>query len=70
MSRMSSDAESASGYELEYVLGCPCGERLTGETEDELVETVFSHLRARHPERADEYQREHVLVMAQRLVKG
>jgi hypothetical protein len=70
MSRMSTDAGSAGGYELEYVLGCPCGERLTGDTEDKLVETVFAHLRARHPERADEYKREHVLIMAQRLVKG
>jgi hypothetical protein len=67
---MSADERASGGYELHYVLNCPCGETLTGDTEDELVEDTFAHLRAQHPDRADGYQREHILMMAQRLVKG
>jgi len=55
--------------ELHYVLRCPCGATLTGDTEDDIVETSFAHLREKHPDMADGYEREHVLFMAQRLVK-
>jgi hypothetical protein len=51
-----------------HVLSCPCGERVTGDSEDALVEAALAHLRARHAERADAYEREHILAMAQRLV--
>jgi hypothetical protein len=51
------------------VLTCPCGATLTGATEDEIVEVSFSHLRAKHPEMAEDYEREHILAMAQRLVR-
>ena len=51
-----------------YVLDCPCGSRLTGATEDEIVEVALGHLGQQHPELADNYGREHVLVMARRLV--
>ena len=55
--------------ELEYVLRCPCGTALTGATEDEIVEVSFAHLRAVHPDLADDYEREHILFMAVRLVR-
>ena len=45
-------------------LQCPCGELIAGETEDDLVEKAFQHLRDAHPHLADEYTREHVLFMA------
>ena len=32
------------------MLDCPCGTRVTGASEDEIVEVSFAHLRERHPE--------------------
>lgn len=58
-----------SELEFQYVLDCPCGARLTGDTEDDIVEVSFAHLRERHPDMADEYAREHILFMARRVVK-
>lgn len=58
-------SEAESGYE--WVLRCPCGVRLSGATEDEIVEVSFAHLADRHPDMADSYEREHVLFMAQRF---
>lgn len=52
-----------------YVLDCPCGRTLTGLSEDEIVEVAFAHLREAHPEMADDYEREHILFMARRLVR-
>lgn len=43
-------------------LNCPCGEYITGTTEDELVERVQAHLKAEHEGR--EYDREAILFMA------
>ena len=45
-----------------WVLDCPCGERLRGDTEDEIVEVSLAHLGERHPDM--HYEREHVLFMA------
>ena len=45
-------------------LACPCGEMIRGDDEDDLVEKAFAHLREKHPDLADEYQREHILFMA------
>ncbi len=59
-----------SEVSFHYVLHCPCGTALTGLTEDEIVEVSFAHLREEHPEMADTYEREHILFMAQRLVRG
>ncbi|MFP3907425.1 MAG: hypothetical protein ACLFWR_10380 [Acidimicrobiales bacterium] len=59
----------ASEREYHFVLRCPCGESLTGDTEDELVEVSFAHLRAQHPDLADSYEREHILFMALQLPK-
>lgn len=50
-----------------YVLDCPCGARLTGVTEDKIVEVSFAHLAEVHPDMVDMYQREHILFMAVRL---
>jgi hypothetical protein len=50
-----------------HVLRCPCGSTLTGDTEDDIVEVGFAHLREAHPEMADDYSREHILFMATRL---
>ncbi|GAA1538673.1 DUF1059 domain-containing protein [Nocardioides humi] len=43
-------------------LDCPCGARLQGPSEDELVEAVQAHLAQRHPGR--EYSREEILFLA------
>lgn len=50
----------------EWVLRCPCGTRLAGATEDEIVDVSLAHLAERHPDMADSYEREHVLFMAAR----
>jgi hypothetical protein len=34
-----------------------------------VVEVSFAHLRENHPDLAEDYEREHILFMAQRLVK-
>ena len=58
-----------SEMEYQYVLSCPCGTRLTGDTEDDIVDASFAHLREKHPDMAESYEREHVLFMAVRLPK-
>jgi predicted small metal-binding protein len=45
-------------------LQCPCGEVIEGKDEDDLVEKAFAHLKEKHPELADVYEREHILFMA------
>jgi hypothetical protein len=67
---VSDDANGAGELQFHYVLDCPCGQVLTGDTEDDIVEVAFAHLRGNHPDMADSYEREHVLFMARRLVKG
>ena len=46
------------------VLQCPCGEQLTAPDDDGIVDVAMRHLKAEHPDRADEYEREHILFMA------
>lgn len=67
------DPEAAAGAEgadgegekrYRWVLTCPCGSRLVGGSEDEIVDVSFAHLAEQHPEMADAYEREHVLFMA------
>ena len=50
----------------QWVLQCPCGARLVGDTEDEIVDASFAHLADQHPDMADSYEREHILFMAVR----
>jgi hypothetical protein len=60
---------SSTEREYHYVLRCPCGASLTGDTEDDIVEVSFAHLREQHPDMANTYTRDHVLLMALRLLK-
>ena len=60
---------STGDLQFHYVLTCPCGTTLTGDTEDDVVDASFAHLREKHPDMTDKYEREHILMMAQRLVK-
>ena len=55
--------------EYHYLLRCPCGTSLTGDTEDDIVEVGFTHLRAEHPDMADTYERVHILFMSIRVPK-
>ncbi|MGY4649174.1 DUF1059 domain-containing protein [Mycobacterium sp. URHB0021] len=43
-------------------LNCPCGEAITGENEDDLVEKAQAHLSEAHPGR--DYDRDAILFMA------
>ena len=43
-------------------LDCPCGVRLRGENEDELVALAQQHLKEKHP--GLEYSRDEILFMA------
>jgi predicted small metal-binding protein len=56
------------GRKYYWVLHCPCGQALQADSEDEIVETSFAHLREKHPDMADEYEREHILFMATKFV--
>jgi len=66
---MDTPGGAPSQREYHYVLRCPCGQTLTGDTEDDIVERSFEHLRETHPDMADHYEREHILFMALRLPK-
>jgi hypothetical protein len=55
--------------EYHHVLQCPCGVSLSGDTEDDIVEVSFAHLREQHPDMVGAYEREHILFMALRLPK-
>jgi hypothetical protein len=52
-----------------FVLECPCGEFVTADDEDTLVDLSFKHLRANHPDRAHSYERDHILFMSRRVVR-
>jgi predicted small metal-binding protein len=49
---------------MKTTLDCPCGERIKGTDEDDLVEKAKQHLKDKHPQLADTYEREHILFMA------
>ena len=66
---MSATDDATIEPQFQYVLQCPCMQTLRGDTEDEIVERSFAHLREAHPDMADSYEREHVLFMAVRLRK-
>ena len=50
------------GEGMKTHLNCPCGEAITGEDEDDLVEKAQAHLSEVHPGR--EYDRDAILFMA------
>ena len=43
---------------------CPCGERILGEDDDDLVDKADEHLRTEHPQMAGKYSREEILILA------
>jgi hypothetical protein len=43
---------------------CPCGQQVTGETDDAFVAAVEKHLATAHPEMAGKYTREQILSRA------
>ena len=43
---------------------CPCGERIVGNNDEELVQRAYEHLRAEHPDLASKYTSEDILVFA------
>jgi predicted small metal-binding protein len=45
-------------------LVCPCGKFIQGKDEDDLVVKALEHLREEHPELADSYSREDILLIA------
>ena len=65
---MSTTGDGRSDRKFHYVLDCPCGTTLTGGSEDDIVKVSFAHLKEKHPEMADVYEREHILFMARRVV--
>lgn len=46
---------------------CPCGEALTGQTDEEFVEAVNAHFAAAHPEMSGKYTPEQMLSRAQEV---
>ncbi len=46
---------------------CPCGEQLTGETDEQFVANVQQHLSSAHPEMAGAYTDEQILSRAQEI---
>ena len=53
-----------SSDHIKTTLRCPCGEIITAESEDELVDKANSHLAAEHPDLAGKYSRDEILFMA------
>jgi hypothetical protein len=45
-------------------MNCPCGEKLSGETDEEFVTAVKAHLSTAHPEMAGHYTDEQILSRA------
>jgi hypothetical protein len=46
------------------VVHCPCGQDVSGETDDELVANVEKHIDETHPDLAGKYSREEIMGMA------
>jgi hypothetical protein len=65
---MSATGDARRELTFHYVLDCPCGTTLTGVSEDEIVQVSFAHLNEKHPDMANDYEREHIVVLARRVV--
>lgn len=61
VSALSSPLDLSKG-ELMRHLSCPCGEQITGEDDDELVDKTQAHLKEAHPDH--EYSRDEILFLA------
>ena len=46
------------------VVHCPCGQDVTGETDDEIVANVEKHIAEAHPDLVGKYSREDIVGMA------
>jgi predicted small metal-binding protein len=46
------------------VVHCPCGQDVSGENDDELVQNVEAHVASDHPEQVGQMSREQILEMA------
>ena len=65
---MSDEQDGVPGHPgYVWVVDCPCGERLRGDSEDHIVEVANAHLAEQHPDMANSYGREHILFMATRF---
>jgi predicted small metal-binding protein len=42
---------------------CECGHIVRGETEDEVVDLTFEHLRSDHPQLADQVKRDEIVAL-------
>lgn len=62
------DTEPEPGQYI-WVLDCPCGVRLRADSEDGIVCVGLAHLSEVHPELAEDYEREHILFMATKLLR-
>lgn len=49
---------------MAMVVHCECGADLQGETDDELVTNVESHIQEKHPDLVGKVSREQILEMA------
>jgi hypothetical protein len=48
-------------------MNCPCGNQITGETDDAFVAAVNEHLTTAHPEMGAKYTDEQILSRAQEV---
>ena len=46
---------------MSLVVHCPCGTDVSGETEDELVSAVESHVESDHPDMVGKMSREEII---------
>jgi hypothetical protein len=49
---------------MTLVVHCECGADVTGETEDEIVSAVESHVQEMHPDQAGQMNRDEILASA------
>jgi hypothetical protein len=48
-------------------MNCPCGTSLSGETDQEFIDSVNEHFVAAHPEMSGKYTAEQILSRAQEV---
>ncbi len=46
------------------IVDCPCGVKIEGQNDDQLVENVEGHIAADHADMVGKYSREQILAMA------
>jgi hypothetical protein len=59
-------SKPAKGFQMK-AMTCPCGEALTGETDQEFIDSVNKHFETAHPEMAGKYTSEQILSRAQEV---